>query len=59
MRKFMKKQKAIITGGTGMIGIALIRCLLTNDIDVTVIVNPNSNRQSVLNQFNTIKIVQK
>lgn len=55
----MKKEKAIITGGTGMIGIALIRCLLSHDIEVTVIVNPDSSRQSVLNQFQDIKIIQK
>lgn len=55
----MKKEKAIITGGTGMIGIALIQCLLTHNVEVTVIVNPNSSRQSVLDQFDKIKIIKK
>ena len=53
----MKKEKAIITGGTGMIGIALIQCLLANHVEVTVLMNPNSNRKAVLEQFKDIQIV--
>lgn len=53
----MKKEKAIITGGTGVIGIALIQCLLANHVEVTVLMNPNSNRKAVLEQFKDIQIV--
>ena len=37
-------KRAIITGGTGMLGIALIKQLVKQNIDVTVIVRPNSRR---------------
>lgn len=35
---------AVITGATGVIGMALVNKLIENNIDVTVLVNPNSTR---------------
>lgn len=41
-------KRAIITGGTGVIGISLIHLLLDHDVEVLAIINPASNRKHVL-----------
>lgn len=38
-------KRAILTGGTGMLGLALIRLLIQKQIEVLVIVRPNSKRR--------------
>jgi len=51
-------KKAVITGATGMIGMALIQCLLDKNIEVLAITRENSNRSSNLEKFqNRIKIL--
>ena len=50
-------KKAIITGATGSIGLALIECLIKNNISVTVFLNPQSVRNDeILNNFLINKI---
>lgn len=50
-------KKAIITGATGSIGLALIECLIKNNISVTVFLNPQSARNDeILNNFLINKI---
>ena len=38
-------KRAILTGGTGMLGLALIRLLIQKQIEVLVIIRPNSKRR--------------
>lgn len=39
-------RKAVITGATGMLGIALIEQLISQNVEVLAIVNPNSSRKN-------------
>ncbi len=57
MNKSIKK--AIITGATSMIGVALIEKLLKENIKVLAIVNPNSIRKGNIKNFKEIKIIEK
>ena len=43
--------KAVITGATGAIGMALISELVKRDIEVLVLARPNSARNSRLESF--------
>ena len=49
-------KRAIITGATGMIGIALINRLLKEDIEITAVVRPNSKRAGRIPKNSKIKI---
>lgn len=51
-------KKVIITGATGMIGIALINYLLEKDIKILAISRKNSARINNLPQSNSVKIVE-
>lgn len=51
-------KRAIITGATGMIGIALINRLLKEDIEITAVVRPNSKRAGRIPKNSKIKIVE-
>ena len=51
-------KKAIITGATGMIGINLIKYLINNDVEVTAIIRPNSERKWILNNFQKLRIIE-
>lgn len=51
-------KKVIITGATGMIGIALANYLLENNIEITAIIRENSNRKNNLPQNSKLKIVE-
>lgn len=46
----MDANKVIVTGGTGVTGIALVRCLLEQNKEVTAIVRKNSSRLRYLPQ---------
>lgn len=50
-------KKAIITGGTGMIGHALIEYLLQQNVEVTILVRGNSERIASLPKDENIRIV--
>lgn len=50
--------KAIITGATGMIGMALIDVLLKRDYDIIAIVRPNSKKIKNIPKSNKVKIVE-
>lgn len=41
-------KRVVLTGGTGMLGLALIQLLIEKEIEVLVIVRPNSRRRSSL-----------
>lgn len=49
--------KAIITGATGAIGMALIRLLRTHKIEVVAIVRPESSRNSRLKEFSDVTVI--
>jgi nucleoside-diphosphate-sugar epimerase len=49
-------QKIVITGATGMIGTALVRCAINEGIEVLCIVRKNSGRLNNLPQSDLIKI---
>ena len=49
-------KKAIITGCTGCIGVALINELIANDVEVTAVIRENSTRKDVIP--NGVKIVE-
>ena len=51
-------KKVIVTGATGMIGIALIKYLLDRDINVLAIIRPNSIRAQNLPDNKNLKIVE-
>lgn len=53
-----RMKKVILTGGTGMIGHALIECLLCKNIEVTLLVRRNSNRIRLLPHDKRIMIVE-
>lgn len=54
----MELKKVIISGATGMIGLALIRQFLKRNIPVTVIANPDSKRLSRIPQSPLVQIVK-
>lgn len=51
-------KKVIITGATGMIGIALAEYLLQKDIELTAIIRKNSNRRKNIPVNQNLKIVE-
>lgn len=51
-------KRAVITGGTGMLGAALIRLLIEKGVEVLVIVRPNSKRISSIPDSNYVKIIE-
>ena len=51
-------KKVIVTGATGMIGINLIKYLINNQVEVTAIIRPNSERKKYLDKLKNIKIVE-
>lgn len=51
-------ERAIITGATGAIGMALIKELLGHKIEVLVIVRPDSNRLNRLREHEQLQILQ-
>lgn len=50
--------KAIITGATGMIGVALIKLLLNENYNIVAIVRPDSKRVNNIPKNDRIKIVE-
>ena len=50
--------RAVVTGVTGAIGMALTKVLLENEIEVIAIVRPGSDRNSRLLKFPTLKIIE-
>lgn len=51
-------KKVIITGGTGMLGIALTKYLIEKGIQVTLIINPSSQRKNVIPVSSQIKVIE-
>lgn len=51
-------KKVILTGGTGMLGLALIKLLIQKGIEVLVIVRPDSKRRSVLPVSDHVKVIE-
>ena len=51
-------KRAIITGATGMLGMALIYKLLQEDMEITVIVRPNSSRNNRIPNDNRIRTIE-
>ena len=51
-------KKAIITGATGMIGIALIEYLIEKNVEVTAIIRENSNRLKYLPNNSKLNILE-
>lgn len=51
-------KKVIITGATGMIAINLIEYLLTQNVQVTAIIRPKSERKEILMNKPNLKIVE-
>ena len=51
-------KRAIITGATGMLGIALINRLLREDIEITAVIRPHSSRADRLPENSRVKIVE-
>lgn len=51
-------KRAIITGATGMIGVALINRLLKENIEITAVVRPNSSRKSRIPDDSRIRIIE-
>ena len=51
-------KRAIITGPTGAIGIALIQVLIEQDVEVLVVVRKNSKRKSNIPQSDKVQIVE-
>lgn len=51
-------KKVIITGATGMIGIALAEYLLEKNIEVTAIIRENSNRRKNIPNNSKLKIIE-
>lgn len=54
----MMINKAVVTGPTGAVGVALVNELLNNDIEVYAIVRKGSNRVSNLNSKKNLHIVE-
>lgn len=53
-----KIENAFVTGGTGVVGNALIRYLLAKNINVTALVRPNSYRAQFLPRSDKLKIIK-
>lgn len=51
-------KSAVITGASGMLGQALIRCLVENDVSVLAIVRPNSKRNDALFSHEKVNILE-
>lgn len=51
-------KKVILTGGTGMLGIALIQLFIQKNIEVLVIVRPNSKRRDALPVSEYVKVIE-
>ncbi len=51
-------RKAVITGATGMLGLALIRLLLNEDFEIYAAVRPGSDRVSGIPRNDRIKLVE-
>lgn len=51
-------KKVILTGGTGMLGIALIQLFMQKNIEVLVIVRPNSKRRNALPVSEYVKVIE-
>ena len=51
-------KKAIVTGGTGMLGIALIHRLIKEKIEVTAVIRPNSKRANRLPKSVYVNVVE-
>lgn len=49
--------KVIVTGGTGMIGLTLIKKMLNEGITVTAVIRPDSKRRSVMPDNDLLNIV--
>lgn len=47
-----------LTGPTGAIGMALIKCCLERNMEVIAIVNPNSKRKERLKQFSGLHVIE-
>lgn len=52
-------ERVIITGATGVVGMALIKCLVCRDISVTVILHKGSKRNGRIPVSDKIKVVEK
>ena len=46
-----------LTGPTGAIGMALIKCCLERNMEVIAIVNPTSKRKERLKQFTGLHVI--
>jgi len=51
-------KKVVLTGATGMIGVTLINHLLQQNIEVSVIIRPNSKKRFQLPQSEKLKVVE-
>lgn len=51
-------KSAIITGASGMLGQALIRCLCQQDIEILAVVRPGSIRNEVLNNNEKVEVIE-
>lgn len=51
-------KRVIITGATSMIGVALVKACIANNVEVTAVVRPNSPRLIRLPQSPLIKVVE-
>lgn len=51
-------KRVILTGGTGMLGIALIELLIQKDIEVLVIVRPNSKRRQAIPVDRHVQVIE-
>lgn len=51
-------KKVILTGGTGMLGLALIQLFIQKKIEVLVIVRPNSKRREALPVSDYVKVME-
>jgi len=51
-------KKVVLTGATGMIGVTLINHLLQQNIEVSVIIRPNSKKRSQLPKSEKLKVIE-
>ena len=58
MKRFYKKQNALITGATGFIGSHLVKRLLSDGWNVHIIVRPNSNLKQIQEVLSDINVYQ-
>lgn len=50
-------KRVILTGGTGMLGLALIRLLIQKQIEVLVIIRPDSKRRTAIPESRYVKVL--